>query len=104
MTHPIDGLVGSRSVEEANSALRKNGAIEIPMPTYGYLRGRQLTHGKLGYDLHNLWEGKDLYEMIYVDRFGGNNSELAFFRQEGVCSCRYHMRYTRGITEKGDIG
>ena len=37
-THPIDGLVGRRSVDEAESALSGNGSIAIPtqrMDTWG---------------------------------------------------------------------
>ena len=37
-THPIDGLVGRRSVEGVNSELSRNGGIAIPSTTYGYLR------------------------------------------------------------------
>ena len=38
-TQTIGGIVGKRSMEEATQPMRNNGAIDIPIPTYGYLIG-----------------------------------------------------------------
>ena len=64
--HPIEGLVGSRSVDEANSALSRSGEIVIPSPTYEYLVRSLLLHEKLDYGLHNEWVEKDLEETTFV--------------------------------------
>ena len=83
--------------------MSRNGAIAIPIPTYGYLGGSLLLHEKLDYDLHNERVEKDLEDMTYVDEFGSNDSAVAFICQEGGCACRFHMMYTKGVVGKGDI-
>ena len=102
MTHSIEGVVGKRSVDEVHIALKKNGSVEIPNPTYGYLGGSQIMHEKRYYVLPNGWIQSDLDEMIYVDRLGGGDIEMAFTCQVRGCACRYHTQYTRGVDEKGE--
>ena len=41
----IDDIVGKRSREEATQSLRRNGSVDIPNPTYGYLGGKS-THSR----------------------------------------------------------
>ena len=52
--------------------------------------------------LYNDWIQHDLDGMIYVDRLGGRSSEREFTCQVGGCACRYHVKYTSGVIEKGE--
>ena len=52
--------------------------------------------------LYNVWIQRDLDEMIYVDRLGGNSSERAFMCHVGGCDCRYRVKYTRWVIARGD--
>ena len=74
----IGGISGKRSREEVARSMRNNGAIDIPNPTYGYLGGSQITHGRMDQCLYNDWIQRDLDEMIYVDRLGGTTAGRHF--------------------------
>ena len=76
--------------------------IEIPTPTYGYLRGSKATHERMDASLYNGWIQQDLDKLIYVDRLGGNRSGRAFMCQVGGFSFRYRTKYTRGVIERGE--
>ena len=64
MTQTIGGIVGKRSREEATQSVKNNGSIDIPIPTYGYLGGSQITHERMDTNLYNDWVQHDLDEMI----------------------------------------
>ena len=100
MTQTTDGIAGQRSREEAAQAMRNNGAIDIPNPKYGYLGRSQITHDRLNQCLYNDWIQRDIGEIIYVYRLGGNSSAREFMCQIGVCACRHHVKYTRGVIGK----
>ena len=99
----IGVIVGKISTEEATREMKNNGAIDISNRTYGYLRGSQLIHEGMDQCLYNDWAQLDLDEMIHVDRLGINVSEKAFIGQVGGCARRYHIQYTRGVIEKGEV-
>ena len=73
---------------------------EIPAPDYGYLRGSFLLCEKVDYDLCNDGVGRDLGELTYTDRHGGNDHGVAFICRSQWRSCRYHMGNTRGVEVK----
>ena len=87
-TQTIGGIVGERSTEEATQAMANIGAIDIPNPTYGYLRGIQLVRDRID-DLCRQVRGKQKREGIYVP------GRRLFFR--------YHMKYTMGVIEQGEV-
>ena len=58
----------------ATQSMQRNGAIEIPRPTYGYFRGSQVTHERMGRCLYSVWIQQDLDELIYVDRLESSRS------------------------------
>ena len=96
------GLSCGESREEVTQSVKNNGSIEIPIPTYGYLGDIQLAHGRIDICLYNDWIQQDLSELIYVAVLGGNIAERPFMFQVGGFASRYHMKYTRGVIEKGE--
>ena len=98
----IGGIVGNKSKEEVAQAMHGSGSIEIPDPSYGYLRESQLERERADRNLKNDWDGGDSVGLIYVDRIGGNSSDIAFARKVKVFACRYRTKYTRGFGEKGE--
>ena len=67
----------------------------IPGPTFDYLLGRSAVYQKKKDDaLRTSLAGGGLGSLLYVDRYGQNDSEMAFLRQKAQRMCRYHMRYT----------
>ena len=100
----IGGIVGSRSLVEANEALAAMGDLaEMHAPDYGYLRGSLLLRERMDFDIRTYWAGGNLGELTYTDSQGaGGRSRSSICRLQWR-SCRYHMRYTRGVEAKGDM-
>ena len=75
---------------------------EVPDPTFGYLRGSAMEYRKIEDDLRgNLIEGI-WGNLVYVDHFWQNDSDVTFVFQKGGRICRYHMRYARWCDSFGD--
>ena len=51
----IGGIIGNTPNEEVAQSMRISGSIEIPNPTYGYLRAIQLGREMIGRNLYNAW-------------------------------------------------
>ena len=91
----IYGIGGGETKEEASQSIQNSGEIEIPNPTYGYLRTSQLEHERTDRNLRDDWVEGDLEMLLYVDRLVGNRSDLAFMCKVEGFACRYRMKYTR---------
>ena len=100
-TQPIVGVFGKKSRDEVTLSMKNSGSIEIPTPTYCYMRSSQMKHGGIDICRYNDWIQQDLGELIYVDRLGEDSSDRAFMYQVGGCACRYRTKYKRGVVEKG---
>ena len=101
-TQAIVGVVGKKFREEVAHAMKNNGEIETTCSTYGYLRGSQITHERMDLNLRNGWIQPDLDELIYVGSLGRNSSRRACMCQVGGLDCRYSMKYTRRVIDKGE--
>ena len=104
MVETIDGVVGSRALVGENEALAARGHLaEMPAPAYGYVRGIFLLRERMEFDLCNDRANGNLGELTYTDRQGVKGHSWPFIRRLQWRSCRYHMRYTRGVEAKGDM-
>ena len=83
--------------------------VEIPPPTYGYMRRDDFDDFRIGSMGDNLLKECAPYApraMIYTGEIGRNTSADTFICQlpwegvENICACRLHMRYTRGVVYK----
>ena len=89
---------------EVNASLTARGMLtEMPSPGYGYVSSSVILQERMGQRLYNDWAVGNLDELTYVDRQGGNHGAWSFICQLQWCSCRYQMRYTRGVDVKGDM-
>ena len=94
MAQTIDGRRGGTR-EEATQEMKNSGSIQIPSPTYGYLRDSQLSHEWIDICLYNDWAQRDLDELIYGDGLGRDGRDKEFMCQVGGFDCRYRTKYTR---------
>ena len=69
---------------------------EIPDPTFGYLRGSPIEYRRMGNAFRNGLMALDLGNLVYVDKLGRGEREIPFMCDQRECSCRLHIRYTRG--------
>ena len=62
-----------------------------------------LLRERMGYNLRNAWVGGNLDELTHEDRQGSNDHSGSFVCRLQWRSCRYQMRYTRGVETIGDM-
>ena len=51
---------------------------EIPDPTFGYLRGSSVDYRRMGNALRNGLIGRNLGNLVYLDKSGRSESEIPF--------------------------
>ena len=78
MADAIEGIVGPRSMMEANESMWERGLLTgIPAPDYGYVASTPILHERerMAFGLYNDWLGGNLGELTYADRQGGEATQ-----------------------------
>ena len=93
-------IVGKLDSNSYKSEMKRISS-EIPDPTFGYLRRSSTGYQKKTDALRINLSERDLSNVVYVDHYVKNDSEMTFLGRQSQFMRRYRMRYTRGWESSG---